>query len=122
MDIYITGKTNKDYLAIDSAEFKLPSGTILTIRRAVTEYSISENGDLEMKWEDCYILAVDGYYIFETPDYGEVEFSDVAAMEFSKIPFANVEAVLDDDEAADADYSVDISSVVINGREVFRKA
>ena len=119
MNIQFKGVTNKDYVAINTSKFKLPSGAVLTIDRCETVYEISKDGTLEMTWKSCYLWAVDDYFIFENPDYSYVEFSDATSEEFSKIHFSEVQAELEDD--ADEDYFVKFTSVFINGREVYHE-
>lgn len=99
MTIYFTAKTNKDYVMINTAKFTLPNGDVLTIDRNSTEYSIDENGNLEMEWDDCYLWAINGCHIFDGEAYIDNIFELSELLENSMLEFE-----LEDD--ADEDYEV----------------
>lgn len=46
MILNITGKTNKDYVMINTAKLTLPDENVLTIDRDNTEYSIEDGKNL----------------------------------------------------------------------------
>lgn len=100
MRIEFVGTTNKDYVMINIAKFKLKSGSVITIDRDTTEYTI-ENGKLDMLWRGCYMWAIDNWNIFDDETY----ITD--ADEFAKlVDGAELELELEDD--ADEDYEVKI--------------
>lgn len=68
--------TNKDYVAINTATFRIPGGSTITIDRKETNYSMK--GDiLEMVWKGCYVHSLNGFNIFpdepDTDEYREKE-------------------------------------------------
>lgn len=97
MNIEFSAKTNKDYVMINTATFKLSDGRTIIIDRDITEYT-NEDGNLEMLWRGCYIWAINDDYLDE-PLYLEYE-EFVKLMEGAEL----VELYLEDD--ADEDYTV----------------
>ena len=101
MKIYIKGNINKNYLAIDTIDFITQNGTIFTVDRTSSEYTIDENGMLDMTWKCCYLRAVNGCHIFSDEVYLE------GAREFEKlVKGAKVRVNIEED--ADKDYKVSI--------------
>ena len=97
MQLTFTAKTNKDYVMINTAEFRLKDGTLLTIDRDETRYSI-ENGILQMEWTGCYLWEINSINIFNEPAYlNEDSIKLFEAAELFKLN-------LEDD--ADSDYEV----------------
>lgn len=109
MRIEFTGTTNKDYVMINTAKFKLKSGSVITVDRGETDWSI-DNGRLEMEWLGCYIWAIDDMNIFDQEDeYGHPVNTYYAMTEFKKlVEGAELKLELEDD--ADEDYEVKIES------------
>ena len=96
-------KTNRNYCAINTAKFILPTGTKLTIDRTRTEWNVNEHtGELTMTWFNCYLWAIDDNTIFADEAYitDEGGFADLIAD-------ARVIFELEDDET-DEDYEVDV--------------
>lgn len=56
MRLQIRVTTNKEYVRINTARLKMPSGTVLTIDRDETEFSIC-NGELDIVWHDYRIFG-----------------------------------------------------------------
>ena len=48
------GKTNKDYVMINTLTFRLNNGKEVTIDREYTGYDIDEEGNIGMTWKSCY--------------------------------------------------------------------
>lgn len=93
--------TNKDYVMINTVKVTLASGSILTIDRKETEYSI--DGDkLNMVWNDCYLWAIDDQHIFEDDGAWFHNQEDIQQL----FKGASIEFELEDD--ADENYRVDI--------------
>ena len=99
MRITFKCKTNKDYVAINTAKFILPTGSILTVDRTRTEWDIDENGNLDMTWCHCYLHAIDDNPIFADEAYLSAEFEDL---------IINARVFLLVEEDADDDYEVDV--------------
>lgn len=64
MRIRFKCKTNRDFVAINTVSFVLPTGSSITVDRTTTEWDI-EGGILDMTWGCCYLWAVDGNTLFE---------------------------------------------------------
>lgn len=59
MRLIIEGKTNRDYVMVNTAKVTLPSGDVYTIDRDCTEYTIdTANGYLSMTWDMCYLHMI----------------------------------------------------------------
>ena len=100
MRISFKCKTNKDYCAINVAEFILPNGTTLTVDRTRTEWDINGE-DLNMTWYCTYLWAINGNNIFTDEAY----ITDSSGFE-DLIADARVLFLVDED--ADEDYEVDV--------------
>lgn len=100
MRITFKCRTNKDYVAINTAKFYLPTGSTITVDRTRTEWDI-ENGDLSMTWCHCYLHAIDGNCIFTDEAY----ITDGAGFEDL---IADARVFLEVEEDADDDYEVDV--------------
>ena len=100
MRLEFIGTTNKDYVMVNTAKFKLKSGSVITIDRDTTEYT-NEDGKLDMLWRGCYMWAIDDWNIFDDETYitDEKEFEML-------VEGAELELELEDD--ADEDYWVKI--------------
>ena len=64
MRINFSCKTNKDYVMVNTLKVQLNSGSVLTLDRHNTEYSISDPDKageclLDMEWRNCYLWAID---------------------------------------------------------------
>jgi hypothetical protein len=105
MRIEFRGKTNKDYCMVNTAQFKLPNGSIVTIDRDETIYAIVDD-TLNMEWEGCYLWAISDYYIFDQPAY----LNNTEAIELFKsatLIYLELEDDADDDyEITDIEFSV----------------
>ena len=98
MNIYFTAKTNKDYVMINSATFRLKTGTEIVIDRKETYYDIDDNFNLDMEWSGCYLWAIDGNYIYDK----EYLLNDDAIELLKTAELVSLD--LEDD--ADSDYKV----------------
>jgi hypothetical protein len=97
MNIDFTAKTNRPYCLINTAKFKLKNGSIITLDRKETEWSIN-NDCLSMTWKNVYIWEIDGCNIF---DFEVPVNNELCAL----LNDANLlELEIEDD--ADSDYSV----------------
>jgi len=74
MILRFKAKTNKDYVAINTALFRTENGGLIEVDRHWTEYTIKD-GVLDMTWNECYLHSLDGHHIFsdEIPDDSEDE-------------------------------------------------
>ena len=54
MRITFKCRTNKDYVAVNTAKFILPTGSTITVDRDNTEWDV-QDGELTMVWRHCYI-------------------------------------------------------------------
>lgn len=99
MDFY--GKTNRDYVLINTITFRLKSGKEVTIDREYTGYNIDGDGNLSMTWKGCYFWD-DEHDDPNNPAYlTEEDISELADAEL-------VYVYIDDD--ADSDYEVTIEA------------
>lgn len=105
MNIDFVCNTNHDYVRINTLKVQLPSGTIITIDRDHTEFSINED-ELGMTWYGCYIWAVDGYDIFGFHGCHDVNVEELNNLIMSG---ANVFFELEDD--VDSDYYVTLEEM-----------
>lgn len=97
MRIEFQAKTNKEYAMVNVAKFRLPDGTVLTVDRHETDYSIND-GILDMEWSGCYLWSVNGLTLFDNEC---ALLGDYAAEYLNR---AECELELEDD--ADDDYEV----------------
>ena len=98
--------TNRDYVAINTVKFILPTGSTITVDRDSTEWDIDKStSELTMVWKHCYIWAIDGNNIFTEGAYitDGANFEDLVAD--SKVVFELEE---DDDSDCSEDYEVDV--------------
>lgn len=102
MRLNITGKTNKDYVMINTAKLTLPDGNVLTIDRDNTEYSI-EDGNICMNWDYCYLWSVNNIDMFMVKAYLDDNEELISILNQGKL-----ELELEDD--ADPDYMVEIET------------
>ena len=100
MRISFECRTNKNYVAINTAKFVLSNGLSITVDRDTTEYGI-EDGILTMTWKHCYLWAINGHYLFDKEAY----LTDASAFE-DLIGDAKVVFELEDD-VEDRDYKVE---------------
>lgn len=100
MRISFRCKTNRDYCAINVAEFILPSGTTLTVDRTRTEWSI-DGENLTMTWYGTYLWAINGNTIFTDETY----ITDSSGFE-DLVADARVLFLVEED--ADDNYEVDV--------------
>ena len=100
MRITFICRTNKNYVAINTAKFILPTGSTITIDRDETEWDINNN-ELSMVWRRCYVWAIDGNNIFTEGAYitDGANFEDLVS---------NARIMLEVEEDADDDYEVDV--------------
>ena len=101
MILNITGKTNKDYVMINTAKLTLPDGNVLTIDRDNTEYSI-EDGNICMNWDYCYLWAVNDIDMFMVNAYLDGDNKELISI----LNQGKLELELEDD--ADPDYVVEV--------------
>lgn len=98
MDFY--GKTNKDFVMINTMTFRLKNGKEVTIDRDYTGYEIDNDGNLGMTWQGCYFWDDNHSDDPNNPDYlTEDELEELVDAEL-------IEVNIEDD--APADYEVEI--------------
>ena len=105
MRIEFSGKTNKDYIMVNTAVFHLRDGGTVTLDRDETDYCI-ENGTLSMVWNGIYLWEINGVFVFGTPMYPAEDLSKLLEGSW-------VELELEDD--ADEDYRITDVKWVICG-------
>ena len=100
MRITFKCRTNKDYVAVNTAKFILPTGSTITVDRDSTEWDV-QDGDLTMVWRQCYIWAIDGNNIFTDGAYitDGANFEDLVA---------DAKIVLELEDDTDEDYYVNV--------------
>lgn len=101
MRITFKCETTKDYCAINTVKFILPTGMSITVDRTRTEYEIDKvTGDMTMTWYGCYLWAINGNNIFTDETYitDSSGFEDLVAD--SKVVFEL------EDDIEDEDYEV----------------
>ena len=104
MRIEFSGKTNKDYVMVNTAVFHLRDGGTVTLDRDETDYCI-ENGTLSMVWNNIYLWEINGV-CFGVPMYPAEDMSKLLEGSW-------VEQELEDD--ADADYIITDVEWIITG-------
>ena len=98
IDFY--GKTNKNYVMINTMTFRLENGKEVTIDRQYTGYDIDEDGNLGMTWRGCYFWDDNHSDDYNNPDYlTEDDVNDIIAAELIAV---------DIEDDADPDYEVTI--------------
>lgn len=113
MRISFSCKTNKDYVMVNTLKVQLNSGSVLTLDRHNTEYSISDPDKageclLDMEWINCYLWAIDGETLWDDDKALIVEDCE-KLFEGARL----IELELEDD--ADEDYYVSIEALSIDG-------
>ena len=100
MRITFKCRTNKDYVAVNTAKFILPTGSTITVDRDNTEWDV-QDGELTMVWRHCYIWAIDGNNIFTEGAYitDGANFEDLVA---------DARIVLELEDDTDEDYYVNV--------------
>lgn len=100
MRITFKCRTNKDYVAVNTAKFILPTGSTITVDRDNTEWDV-QDGDLTMVWRHCYIWAIDGNNIFTEGAYitDGANFEDLVA---------DARIILELEDDTDEDYYVNV--------------
>lgn len=116
MKINFLCKTNKDYVMINTLKIQLNSGSVLTLDRHNTEYSISDSNKsgeylLNMKWTNCYLWAIDEENLW-CDDEALIEEDCEKLFEGAKF----IELELEDN--ADEDYYVSIELLLIDGANI----
>lgn len=100
MRIAFTGKTNKNYVAINTITFSLKKGGTLTVDRTETDYTIA-NGVLSMEWRGCYIWEINGVCTEEELRLDDDVFTEL--LQGAKIVNVDIE------DDVEKDYTVKIS-------------
>lgn len=113
MRISFSCKTNKDYVMVNTLKVQLNSGSVLTLDRHNTEYSISDPDNageclLDMEWRNCYLWAIDEENLWYD-DKALIEEDCEKLFEGARL----IELELEDD--ADEDYYVSIEALSIDG-------
>ena len=113
MRINFSCKTNKDYVMVNTLKVQLNSGSVLTLDRHNTEYSISDPDKageclLDMEWINCYLWAIDEETLWDDDKALIVEDCE-KLFEGARL----IELELEDD--ADEDYYVSIEALSIDG-------
>ncbi len=141
MDIWFICKTNKDYITINTAKFKLPSGAVITVDRTETirdrDYH-GNIGNMKMVWKNAYLWALDGFNIFGDKDGYGLKLPRFEASEFRKLVAGTIPATVsfeleceaDEDyececlmfdvvceESAENDNDEIMKSLIVNGME-----
>lgn len=98
MRLDFTGKTNKNYVMVNTAIFALKDGGTVTIDRGCTEYTIKD-GRFRMMWGDCYLWRFNDVNIFNTPYYPDKE-------AFVKLLKGATLLKLEAEDDADEDYEI----------------
>ena len=106
MRIEFKGTTNKDYVMVNTAKFRLKNGSVITIDRDETEYTV-EDGKIDMLWRGCYLWAIDDFNIT-----GDDAYITDAKEFMALVNDAKLELELEDD--ADEDYWVHIEDMIID--------
>ena len=101
MQIYFKGTTNKDYTAVNTADFILKNGTKITVDRNQTAVDDNEDGTFTMVWYDCYLWSINDCNLF----YEGAKIEDTHEFK-SLIKGADLKINLDED--TDEDYKVTI--------------
>lgn len=103
MRISFRCSTNRNYVAINTVKFVLPTGSTITVDRDETEFDIN-GSELTMTWKHCYLWAIDGNNIFTEGAYitDGAGFEDLVAN--SKVIFELEE----DCEDCAEDYEVNV--------------
>jgi len=94
-----SGKTNKDYIWINTLTFRLKSGKEVTIDREWTQYSIEEDGSFGMTWRGCYFWDDEHNNCNNLAYLTEEDMTEIENAELVDIYV---------DEDADTDYEVTI--------------
>ena len=115
MKIIFQCSSNYDYVAINTAKFKLKSGSTLTIDRKYTEWEKGNDGCFAMAWSGCYLWAIDDCY---TSDMflgdGEITFAnDEYAVKSFKELTEGATVEFEPDCEVDGDYMVEAESFEI---------
>jgi len=106
MDFY--GKTNRDYVLINTITFRLKNGKEVTIDREYTGYDIDEDGNFGMTWRGCYFWD-DKHDDPNNPAYlTEEDIRELAEAELVEVYLD--EDIDEEDEDADGEYVVTIES------------
>lgn len=106
MDFY--GKTNRDYVLINTITFRLKNGKEVTIDREYTGYDIDEDGNFGMTWRGCYFWD-DEHDDPNNPAYlTEEDIRELAEAELVEVYLD--EDIDEEDEDADGEYVVTIES------------
>lgn len=113
MRISFSCRTNKKYVRVNALKVQLNSGSVLTLDRHNTEYSISDpdkagERSLDMEWMNCYLWAIDEENLW-CGDKALIEEDCEKLFEGARL----IELELEDD--ADEDYYVSIEALSING-------
>lgn len=113
MRISFSCKTNKDYVMVNTLKVQLNSGSLLTLDRHNTEYSISDpdkagERSLDMEWINCYLWAIDEENLW-CGNKALIEEDCEKLFERARL----IELELEDD--ADEDYYVSIEALSIDG-------
>ncbi len=59
MKITFNGSTNTNGVYVRNAKFKGSDGQIITVDRDTAEYTVDDDGTIQMTWDGCYILDGD---------------------------------------------------------------
>lgn len=96
MRIEFVCKTNKPYVMINTLQCQTDKG-IITIDRDETEWTIEDDGTMQMVWSGCYVW-----------DGEEMHYPDKRNVKMIAKTIRTIEFELEDD--ADKDYEIIISS------------
>lgn len=109
MRISFTGWTNKKYVMINTAIFKILGGSEIVVDRDETEYKIDDDGSLNMTWKNCYLWSVDDKKIFGQDGMIVADYKTIKEIK-ELIGPANATLKMELEDDADEDYEVTIDS------------
>jgi len=113
--------TNYNLVALNALKIKLASGSVLTIDRDKTEWSVEENGRLSMEWKGVYLWAIDDCNIFS--DFGHHLNGEGVAEETAALLKGAREIWFeyDGDLVDHDDYAVQIISMGLEGKTIYER-
>ena len=112
MQIAFECKTNKDYMMINTAIFHLKDGGELTIDRDSTEWSIDNDGNMEVIFKNIYFWAINDYHVFADGD--GYSFYPTEEEEVKKLLSGDVTVTLELEDDADEDYEVEVINYYVS--------
>ena len=90
----LIGVVNKNYCWVNVINFRYPDGTVKTVDRGRTEFTVSPDGTFYMFWYDCYFWDGEGATYLTPKDFEELKKCKIDSVEI--------------EEDADADYDLKV--------------